>query len=178
MNSENNFFNQDTISIARSLLGMQLVRRTETHTYRGIITETEGYLADDLANHARRGKTARTAPLFEKAGTIYVYHIYGMYYCLNIVTGQKGIPEAVLIRGLRLEKPYSKPLNGPGKVCRELAITSTFSGLNLGEETGLWLEPGIAAHETNTTARIGIQYAPEPWRSAPLRFVLQEKAEG
>src|SRR5579883_1151698 len=119
------FYNRDTVEVAQDLLG----KRLSVGSYSGIITETEAYRgSDDEASHAFRGPTKRSAIMFGPAGYAYVYLIYGMYYCLNIVTEELGIPGAVLIRGVLTPDGN---LNGPGKLCRSFGITKEQNGLNL-----------------------------------------------
>ena len=125
------FFARDTLDVARELLGKFLVHRTSERWRVGRIVETEAYVGpNDRASHASRGKTNRTALMFGPPGYAYVYLIYGMYHCFNVVTEREGYPAAVLIRALepiltksdarvmheknRLEKLAS----GPGKLCR------------------------------------------------------------
>src|ERR1700729_4260135 len=108
------FFNRNCAEVARDLLGQILV----FGNYQGIITETESYRGlDDPASHAFKGPTPRAKIMFGTPGTSYVYLIYGMYHCLNIVTEEEESPSAVLIRGLKLIKPDVAILNGPGKIC-------------------------------------------------------------
>ncbi|MFZ1323595.1 MAG: DNA-3-methyladenine glycosylase [Candidatus Saccharimonadales bacterium] len=162
---------------ARNLLGWELVHHTPAGDIGGIIIETEAYGQDDEASHSFRGRTPRTAPMFEDAGHIYMYFIYGMHWCLNIVTGPKGRGEAVLIRalhptrGLELMKQYRKTAvesrlcSGPGSLVQALAIPPAYSGLKI-EATGLELVPP-AKPITNilATPRIGINKAAgKPWR--------------
>lgn len=119
------FFEQPTLNIATQLLGKILTFKENV----GIITETEAYIGeDDPACHAAKGKTTRTKVMYKKAGYSYVYLIYGMYYCLNIVTEQSGFPAAVLIRGVINE---SYDLNGPGKLCKNFGITTKHNNINL-----------------------------------------------
>jgi DNA-3-methyladenine glycosylase len=120
------FFQRSTLDVAHDLLGKTLVY----HDYRGRITETEAYIGhDDPACHAARGKTPRNAVMFEQAGLAYVYFIYGMYFCMNIVTEAEGFGAAVLIRGVL--EPSNHHINGPGKLCRDWGITRSDNGRDL-----------------------------------------------
>ncbi|MBN9343579.1 MAG: 3-methyladenine DNA glycosylase [Caedibacter sp. 38-128] len=161
------YFSQPTLEVAKDLLGKELIFRD----YRGLITETEAYIGrDDPACHAARGKTPRTTVMFGPAGVSYVYFIYGMYFCLNIVTEAEGFPAAVLIRGLHLLQPESKNLNGPGKLCKHLGITREHNGLDLTMSDVFYVQdkgvkPGYIA-----TPRIGIKVGTEKlWR-----FIITE----
>ena len=186
------FYDRDTVTVARELLGKHIVRRLEDGTELVCaITETEAYVGPiDKACHAYNYKrTERTKTLFAPPGTAYVYLIYGMYHCLNLVTEPEGEPCAVLIRGaepvrngdiiankrfgrkLAELSPYQRKnlLNGPGKLCRGLDITRAQNGLNLTErDSGLWVCDGPAPAEIRTGKRVGIDYAEEavdfPWR--------------
>lgn len=135
-----NFFNKTTIDLAKALLGKFLV----FGDLRGKIVETEAYLyRDDPGCHAARGLTARNAPMFGPAGRTYVYFIYGMYYCLNVVSGKTGEGEAVLIRalepvdGIEIMKKRRKTgkienlCNGPGKLTQAFGITREHNNLCL-----------------------------------------------
>jgi DNA-3-methyladenine glycosylase len=135
---------------------------------RGIITETEAYRgADDEASHAFSGITKRSSIMFRSAGHVYVYLIYGMYHCLNIVTENEGQGAAVLVRGLKLPDIY---LDGPGKICKHLNITREHSGLNLLTNADMYVEDGIESPCFISTPRIGIKKAADkPWR-----FVLNQ----
>ncbi|WP_168464905.1 DNA-3-methyladenine glycosylase [Wolbachia endosymbiont of Ctenocephalides felis wCfeT] len=115
-----NFYNRPTLIVAGELLGKIL----KFSNFSGIITEVEAYIGvDDPACHAARGYTQRTSVMFGMPGFSYVYFIYGMYHCLNIVTEVEGFPAAVLIRGLKLIKPSEVDLGGPGILCKKLNIT-------------------------------------------------------
>lgn len=159
------FYQRPTVEVAKDLLGKFLVHKFEGKLYQAQIIETEAYAGfDDLASHAARGKTKRNEIMFGKAGFAYVYLIYGMYHCLNIVTEKEGYPSAVLIRGLDFPK-----VDGPGKLCREFKITKENSnGLDV---TGnmLYVEDrGIKLSKILSGPRIGIAYAKHcaawPWR--------------
>ncbi|WP_341764403.1 DNA-3-methyladenine glycosylase [Candidatus Tisiphia endosymbiont of Beris chalybata] len=122
------FYERDTLTVSQELLGKILCFNNITAQ----IIETEGYIGeDDPACHAARGKTLRTATMYGPAGTSYVYLIYGMYYCLNIVTEAVGFPAAVLIRGVIQLTPLPCLLDGPGKLCRAFGINKTHNGQNM-----------------------------------------------
>lgn len=160
------FFNQDTVAAARALLGRYLVRRWQGETLAVRITETEAYRGPvDKACHAYGGcRTARTEPLFAPPGTSYVYLIYGMYHCLNLVTEPEGVPCAVLLRGgavragadtvsrLRFGAPFGdlnparrkNLLNGPGKLCQGLSVTREQNRMDLTESDELYVTASLA----------------------------------
>ena len=188
------FFDRDTVAVARDLLGRYIVRRREDGTELVCrITETEAYVGRvDKACHAYGyRRTPRTQTLFAPPGTAYVYLIYGMYHCLNFVTEPEGEPAAVLIRGavpvengdIIAENRFGRKLdgltaqqrknllNGPGKLCRGLALTRAHNGLDLADPAGpLTVRPGEPPRpeEVRVGERIGIDYAQEavhfPWR--------------
>ena len=184
------FFDRDTLTVARDLLGCQLVRVLNGQALVCRITETEAYIGRcDKACHAYGYKrTTRTETLFARPGTAYVYLIYGMYNCLNFVTEPEGEPAAVLIRGLeavdgletmqKLRYPkhtgeltsYQKKnfLNGPGKLCKALSIDRSLNGLDLTGDTMYVVRSGPAPSRIHSGPRIGIDYAEEavdfPWR--------------
>jgi len=180
------FFERDTKTVARELLGKVLYRRSGNQIYRGIISETEAYHGtEDLACHCSKGKTPRTEVMFGEPGHIYIYLIYGMYQMLNFVTMKEGFPAAVLIRGIKDAEVSSDgihftPLNaktdGPGKLTRQLQIDKKLNKKALLPASGLWVADeniNIPAHLTGTSARIGIDYAGE-WKHKPWRFFIKE----
>jgi len=145
------FYNRHAVEVARSLLGKKLV----WDHFEGIITETEAYRgSDDLASHASRGLTPRSAPMFGPPGHLYIYLIYGLYHCLNIVAEEPGSPGAVLIRGVQSATTY---LNGPGKICRHLGIDRSHNALSIISHQQRYLTQGINVEEYQATPRIGIQ---------------------
>lgn len=157
-------FEQSTLEVARNLLGTVLCRRLEDgKEIRGQIIEVEAYTADDPACHAFNGLTERTRPMFGPPGHAYVYFIYGMYHCLNVVTEPEGTAGAVLIRAVDAEGA-----DGPGKLCRKWAIDKSHNNVDLTRaDSPLWLESGekIPDRLVVTTPRIGITRAAErPWR--------------
>ena len=163
------FYAKDAETVARALLGATLVHCRRDIAQRARIVETEAYVGThDLASHASKGRTGRTEVMFGPPGRAYVYLIYGMYNMLNIVTGQDGDAQAVLIRAVEPLENISGKTDGPGKLTRALEITRALNQHDLTQEP-LWLEPGTPPQEVVTTSRIGIDYA-GVWKGAPLRF--------
>jgi len=162
------FFQRDVLNVASELPGKILVRRFDDQSVQRFqITEVEAYRGtEDLACHASKGKTARTEVMFRPGGVVYVYLIYGMYWLLNLVTGEENDASAVLIRGLR-------GISGPGRVGKVLQLDKSFYGENLSSSERLWIEDSSEKPKIETTPRIGIHYAGEPWISKPWRFFLK-----
>jgi len=161
------FYNRNTLEVAKDILGCKLNRRVGNQVLSGIIVEVEAYTQEDPACHAFKGKTPRAITLFKQPGIAYVYFIYGMYHCMNIVTEEFDRAGAVLIRALE-PIPPTENTNGPGKLCRALNITKEFNEADVtSEESDLWLEEGIIIPKKQiiTTTRIGIKLATDyPWR--------------
>lgn len=192
-----NFYNQKTIKVARELLDKFLVRKIGKKIISGKIVETEAYVGpNDLASHASRGKTARTAPMFGPPGHAYIYLVYGLNFCFNIVTERKNYPAAVLVRALepaeginlmRRHRPSLKNkklnsqfsiikhlTNGPGKLCQALKIDKSLNNFDLTKNT-LWLEDRglkIKPSEIVAAKRIGVDYAGQ-YKNKPWRFYIQ-----
>jgi len=170
------FYRRPATDLATALIGKVLVHRAGGREYIARIVETEAYVGPhDLACHASKGRTKRTEIMFGRPGHAYVYLIYGMYPMLNIVSGEAGHPEAVLIRAaetiLGWEDDWKSNLSGPGKLCREMEISLADNTLDLTLSAKLYLlddgqrpSPRIA-----TSKRIGVDYAGE-WKDALLRF--------
>ncbi len=162
------FFDRPADRVARDLLGSRLVvRGADGRLTRHVVVETEAYLgAHDLACHAARGMTPRNAVMFGPAGVWYVYLCYGMHWMLNVVTGPRGVPAAVLIRGVGDHV-------GPGRLTRALGIGASHNGRPAARGTGLWFEPGrpVPPGLVARTPRIGVGYA-GVWAEKPLRFVV------
>lgn len=159
------FYSRPTLEVARDLLGTTLCRRFEDGSIAcAPIVEVEAYTQDDPACHAFRGLTERCRVMFGPAGHSYVYFIYGMYNCLNVVTEEEGTPGAVLIRAIGLETGG----NGPGKLCREWQIDRSFNGVNLCDaKSPLWIVRGTAVADANlgVSTRVGLTVAQDrPWR--------------
>jgi DNA-3-methyladenine glycosylase len=128
------FFRRDTVRVARDLVGAWLMRRWRGRWYGGRIVETEAYLGlKDRAAHSWAGRrTARNEPMYADGGHLYVFLVYGMHHCANVVTRRESVAEAVLLRAA--EGPAESPprlLSGPGKLCAALGITTTDSGRDL-----------------------------------------------
>lgn len=166
------FFRRDVLEVAPQLLGKTLVRKFENgEELRFTITETEAYrTADDRACHASKGKTSRTGVMFREGGLVYVYLIYGIYWMLNIVTGEPEEASAVLIRGLN-------GVDGPGRVGKTLRLDRSFYGEELAVSSRIWIENAPGQVTYNALPRIGIHYAGEPWISKPWRFIRTGSAE-
>jgi DNA-3-methyladenine glycosylase len=164
------FFDRPALRVASDLVGCTLVRRYRGKTVQLVITETEAYDGwNDRASHASHGKTERNSIMFESAGHIYVYFTYGMHWMLNIVTGKKDYPAAVLIRG-------AGEINGPARLTKRLKITGTSNGKRLGRASGLWIEGPmrrIGPNLIKRTPRVGVAYAGPTWAKKKWRFVLK-----
>ena len=119
-----------------------------------------------MACHASKGKTARTEVMFRDGGLVYVYLIYGMYWMLNIVTGNENDASAVLIRGVQ-------GISGPGRVGKALQLDKSLNGENLFTSERIWIEDAGTVENYITSPRIGINYAGEPWISKPWRFLIK-----
>ena len=186
------FKHKNTPLVAKNLLGKILMRRYRGNISAYFITEVEAYDGPrDKASHAHKGKTARNVPMFGEAGRWYIYFVYGTHWMLNIVTGLKEYPAAILIRGaiavrlpkfLRLGNPIAKwpsdCLSGPGRLTRALHINKRFNGKPSNKKTGLWIEDRgivIPASAIKQTPRVGVAYAKE-WAKKPYRFVLKTKS--
>jgi DNA-3-methyladenine glycosylase len=164
------FYTQDTLVVARALIGTRLHHRVAGKTRVGRIVETEAYQGpEDLAAHSARGKTPRNAMMFGAPGHAYVYLIYGMWHCLNVVTREAGVPHAVLIRAVEPLVPVSAKTEGPGLLCRAMGIDLSLNGIDLLGKC-LWLEAdGSSAPMLISTPRIGVDYA-GAWAAQAWRF--------
>jgi DNA-3-methyladenine glycosylase len=189
------FFARPARVVAAELLGKKLVRLVDGRHLSGLIVETEAYCdaeLPDMACHGDRANngrpTARTAVMFGPPGFAYVYFTYGMHWMFNIVTGQAGQANAVLIRALepvegvaimtanRNGRPRRELTNGPAKLAQALAIDQSLNGANLCTADGvIWVESGTAVtlDQVQTGPRIGLGQTPEPWLSMPWRFWLR-----
>lgn len=161
------FFLHPTLVVGKDLLGKYLIFQKKSAK----IVEVEAYIGkNDLACHARFGKTNRNAVMFGPGGFAYIYFVYGMHHMLNITTEKNGFPAAVLIRAV--EYPAS---NGPGKLTRAFGITTSQNGLDL-TRSALYIEDRstkISPEEVAQTPRIGIGYAGK-WAQKPWRFIVKD----
>ena len=164
------FYARDTLIVARNLLGKYLVRELPQGVRAGRLIEVEAYVGPhDRACHAYKGRTKRTEVLFRSPGLAYVYLIYGMYHCLNVVTERLNYPAAVLIRAVEDETGL---IDGPGRVCRAYGIDLTLNYHDLTTGQKLWLEDRgqrPARAQIGSFPRIGVDYAGE-WATRPWRF--------
>lgn len=179
--------------VAQALLGQRLVRLVQGERVGGVIVETEAYCdgdAPDLACHGARNQgrpTRRTAVMFGPPGFAYVYFTYGNHWMFNIVTGQMGQANAVLIRALepvegepfmaarRAGRSRSDWTNGPGKLAQALAIDGALNGASLtGPDGSIWIEADRAPAAIACGPRIGLGRTPEPWLSVPWRYWLPD----
>lgn len=160
-----NFFTQDTLTVAKKLIGKKITFKNEEKVFHGLITETEGYFGNDEASHGAKGVTKRNRPMFCMGGITYVYFIYGMYYCFNISTEQEGFASAVLIRGIKLLNPQFI-IQGPGKICKIMGINLSHNNLDVCIQGGIFsfYETSITP-EIQVSSRIGIKKNVDaPWR--------------
>ncbi len=183
------FYDRPTEDVARDLLGVLVCRETGDGLTVGRVVETEAYGGpEDRASHARAGRTRRTTPMFGEVGHAYVYLVYGIHECLNVVAYRGADAGAVLLRALepvvgvelmrlrrgRQTDPDERLCAGPARLCQALAVDRTLDGDDLTSGEGLWLAcPSEDARSADIAAgtRIGVEYAGE-WVSRPWRFWL------
>ncbi|MGC9357195.1 MAG: DNA-3-methyladenine glycosylase [Anaerolineae bacterium] len=184
------FYARPTLTVAREVLNQRLVRLYKGQRLAGRIVEVEAYIGmEDEASHARFGRTERNAAMFGSPGHAYVYLIYGIHHCLNLVTGEEGFPAALLVRavepmeGLDVqqqlrgpERPFRDLTRGPGRLCEALAIDKGFDGVDLcAPDTQLWVEEDETAPEGDIaqSPRIGVTGNTEA-RTVSWRFYIKD----
>jgi DNA-3-methyladenine glycosylase len=184
---ERSFFVREPDVVARALLGVWLMRSTSDGLCGGPIVETEAYGGPlDLASHSRAGRTRRTEPMFGPVGHAYVYLVYGMHECLNVVAYDSAEAGAVLIRAMeprvgveqmrarrgRAGDPDVRLAAGPAKLCQALSVTRAFDGYDLTTGDQLWLaeSPESDPIDIAVGSRIGVDYAGNDWAGRPWRF--------
>lgn len=192
------FYARSANTVARDLLGKLLVSTVDGERVSGLIVESEAYCdteKQDMACHGDRANqgrpTARTQVMFGPAGHAYVYLAYGLHWMFNVVTGQEGKANAVLVRALhpldgqevmsarRGGRPRGQLTNGPGKLAQALGINKNHDGLDLcADSTPVWIEggPPISDDRISRGPRIGLGDVPEPWFSIPWRYWLRDNA--
>jgi DNA-3-methyladenine glycosylase len=183
------FYQKDAVQTAKDLLGKIIVRKYDGKTIKVKIVETEAYCgAEDKASHAHNNKkTKRTAPMFKEGGHSYIYLIYGMYYCLNVVTAAENKPHAVLIRGVepleglnyikenrQIKSSKTEDLtNGPGKLSQALKIDKSLDGCSLVKNNALYIiDGGTENFEVGSSPRVNIDYA-EEYKDKKWRFFIK-----
>lgn len=170
------FYSRPALTVARELLGKTLVHQLPTGRREGRIVETEAYVSEqDLACHASKGRTPRTEVLFGPPGRAYVYFIYGMYYCFNVVAEPEGVAAAVLVRALEPLGGIAAELatDGPGKLCRAMGITREQNREDLrGDRLFIEDAPVLARSQIERGPRIGVDYA-GAWALRPYRFWIR-----
>jgi DNA-3-methyladenine glycosylase len=184
------FYSRPTCVVARELLGCRLVRVLDGVRLSGLIVEAEAYIGEeDLACHAKAGRTSRTEVMYGFAGVAYVYFTYGMHWMLNVVTEQESFPAAVLLRAiepiegieemrrLRGRKEDNLLCSGPARLTQALAVARRENGLDLCQPgSGIWIELGerLSEKQLAISARIGLGQTPEPWLSKPWRYFVRD----
>ena len=191
------FYNRDTVLVAKELLGKVLVTKEMDAVCKGKIVEVEAYMGpEDKAAHSYGGRrTKRVEVMYGEPGFAYVFIIYGLHYCMNTVTREKGVPQAVLIRALepikgldmmsnrRFKKNYDKLTkkekinltNGPAKLCSAMNIDKSLNAEDLCGETNYIEEGGKENFDTGVSKRIGVDYAGEA-KDYPWRFFIEGNA--
>lgn len=167
------FYDRDTTLVARELLGKRIVHRVGGERRIGKIVETEAYLGPhDLAAHSAKGRTRRTEVMFGPPGHAYVYLIYGVHHCLNVVTEHEGHGAAVLIRALEPIEHVPGNTKGPGLLCRAMDIDLRLNGHDLlSDDLFLTNPPRRESFDVVERPRIGVDYAGH-WATQPLRFYI------
>lgn len=195
MKLDKTFYRRDTLPVAKELLGKKLVHKINGRILSGIIVETEAYMGiQDKAAHSYGGrKTERTKVMFEAGGVSYIYFIYGLYYCFNVVTAEEGIPQAVLIRAVQpvegiedmallrvnknikelTKKQIINIANGPAKLCSALKLDKTLNAVSLTSDILYIEDVNYNNFEIVETTRIGIDYAEEA-KDYPWRFYIKD----
>ena len=168
------FYARDTQQVARELLGKLLVHRVDDVARVGRIVEVEAYLGPgDLAAHTARGETPRTRAMFGPPGHAYVYLIYGMHHCMNVVTEPEGVGTAVLLRALEPVANLTLPTHGPGRLCKAMGIDMSHYGHDLlSLDLRICASPTVESFNVLTGPRIGVDYA-GAWAAKPLRFYIE-----
>jgi DNA-3-methyladenine glycosylase len=168
------FYERDTVLVANELLGKHLIRAARGERRTGRIVEVEAYVGPhDRAAHSSKGRTKRNEVMFGPPGHAYVYMIYGMYFCMNVVTERDGHASAVLIRALEPIENVTQKTSGPGLLCIAMGIDQRLNGHDLLSDDFYIAAPGREqSFEIVAAKRIGVDYAGE-WASKHLRFYIK-----
>jgi DNA-3-methyladenine glycosylase len=169
------FYDRDTRVVARELLGKYLVRVVNGVERIGRIVEAEAYLGPhDLAAHSSRGLTKRTAVMFGRPGHAYVYMIYGMYFCMNVVTEREGHASAVLLRAVEPIQNVTEKTTGPGLLCKAMGIDRNLNGHDLlSDDFYIASNSSTPQIAIVKRPRIGVDYA-RHWAKRHLRFYIKD----
>lgn len=186
--TERAWFDRPSLEIAQDLLGMRLVHESAEGVVAGRVVETEAYAGpEDRAAHSSRGRTPRNEVMFGPPGHLYVYFIYGMHHCLNIVCGPGAKPEAVLVRAVAIEEgetlararrgaspgiTTARLAAGPGNVAAAFGIDRSLNGVDL-TAGPVYLTDGPRPARVVARPRVGVAYAAE-WASLPWRFLVAD----
>jgi len=172
MNSklDETFFHRDALLVAKDIVGKVLVHKLADGTeIRERIAESEAYRGEeDLACHASKGRTPRTELLYGDPGIIYIYLCYGMHWLMNVVTGENGEPQGVLLRAGEIH-------NGPAKLTKFMNINGEFNGQPIYKNDSIWLEDDGYRPEIITAPRVGIDYAGDYWKNIEWRFIAKKR---
>ena len=183
--NDRTWFDRSAAEVAPELLGCVLIHDTPAGRIAGRIVEVEAYVGpEDLAAHSSSGRTPRNAVMFGAPGHLYVYFVYGMHHCANVVCGPASKPEAVLLRAAELTEggqlarmrrgavPATRLASGPGNLASAFDIDRTLNGVDL-LAGPIRIERGTAPQAIDRTPRIGVDYAGE-WTDRPLRYLVRD----
>lgn len=161
------FFHRDCLEVAPDLVGKIVVSEIGGEQVRVRITEIEAYRGEeDTACHAHKGRTKRTEVLYGESGTVYVYLCYGMHWLMNVVTGEKEQPQAVLFRA-------GEDYEGPARLTKRLGVTGEQNKTSFVTSKVLWIEDDGKRYEYTAAKRVGINYAAKEDIDKPWRFILK-----
>lgn len=168
------FYDRDTVVVARDLLGKYLVHVSDGEERIGRIVEVEAYLGPhDLAAHSSRGLTERTRAMFGPPGHAYVYMVYGIHFCMNVVTEREGHASAVLLRAIEPVKNVEGRSRGPGLLCKAMRIDWRLNGHDLtGDDFYIAGATGAGPSAIVKRPRVGVDYAGR-WAKRLLRFYIR-----
>ncbi|MBP5363669.1 MAG: DNA-3-methyladenine glycosylase [Ruminococcus sp.] len=170
MKLTDDFFARDALEVAPDLVGKVIVRcLPDGSELRERIAETEAYRGEeDKGCHASKGRTPRTELLFGESGKIYVYLCYGMHWLMNVITGEDGQPQGVLIRA-------GEKHDGPAKLTKYLQVDGSFNGESAFDNERIWIEDDGFRPKIKTAPRVGIDYAGDYWKSIEWRFIAEKE---